>query len=565
LEYPLGIEKFDWKNITEDFGKMQRISGIGAFSAIVVAAYLILTTPLASEQTFNLILTLITATIFVVIFYSFPKFYLNKNLLVLPDIVFIVTIAIGMLNFGDQGDIFIVFLILMITLNSFMYPLEVYLISLCGSVLAVFAVHLTTMGSGLAVLGHRTFLVQAFGILSVGTIMRIFATETISLKKREENLRAKTEDLVAQKKELFLLIDSIHDGIIATDAECKITLINKTALKILGMIGSTKMLLGKDANQILTTIGNDGKFSVLKEAMDKEEPVIRDDLRLVREDKTLKLHTNTTPILNNGQIKGAIVLFRDVTATKKLEEQRAEFNAIASHELRTPLTIIEGYLYYLLTESDLKYDKKTKEFIRKSHEASSQLLHLTNDILTVIKADENELKVNIEDTDIKKLVKTIVDGFKPKAAEAKIKLVFETTGSIPKVETDQSKIKEVITNLIENAIKFTEKGSVNVRLSYPKQGQIMLEVIDTGIGISTENQKMIFHKFYRSEDWQTRKRGGTGLGLYISKTFIERLGGRIAVKSDKGKGSNFYFKLPTKPTGKLISKAELNQFIKSKM
>jgi PAS domain S-box-containing protein len=542
---------------------MQRISGIGAFAAIVVATYLILTTPLPFDRVLNLTLTLVTAGIFVILYYNLPRFYLDKKLLVLPDIVFITTITIGMLNFGHLGEIFIVFLILMIALNAFMYPLEIYLISLCGSVLAVFFVNLVTLGDAIAVLGNHVFLVQAFGILSVGSILRIFATETISLKKKEEILRQKTDDLQAQKKELFMLIDSIHDGIIAVDCDCKITLINKKALKLLGMIGSTKMLLGKDADNLLATIGNEGKFSVLKEAMEKGEGIIRDDLRLVRADKTLKLHTNTTPIVTNGRCVGAIVLFRDVTEAKKLEEQKAEFNAIASHELRTPLTIIEGYLYYLLTDEDLKYDRKTKEFIQKSHEASTQLLHLTNDILTVIKADQNEIKVNIEETDIKGLTKSLVENFKPKAKQAHVKLVFKTTGTLPKVETDQSKIKEVISNLIENAIKFTEKGSVSVTLSYPKPQQFKVEVTDTGIGISHENQKMIFHKFFRSEDWQTRKRGGTGLGLYISKTFIERLGGRIGVISEKGKGSTFWFTLPTKPAAKLIEINNKNEFIKS--
>jgi PAS domain S-box-containing protein len=566
MKKPLDIEKFDWTNVTDDFKKMQQISGIGAAAAIVISLYMLLTTPLPKSNLLSLWLTIVVATAFVAVYYTIPKLYLNRSLIFLPDLAFIAAITSAMINFGDKGDMYIVFLIFLISVNAFMYPTGTYLTSVFGSIAALFLVHLIGMGNFIAAITHQALIFEVYGVLSVGIILRIFATETISLRKKEESLKEKTRELSDQRRELFLLIDNISDGIIAVDRDKKISLINKTAMKVLGMIGGTKMMVGKNADKILNTVSTNGHFSVFDEVIEKRQSVMRSDLRLVRHDKTLKLHTNTAPVIDNeGNVNGAIVLFRDITSEKNVEEQRAEFNAIASHELRTPLTVIEGYLYYLLTDSSLKYDKKTKEFIEKSHEASNQLLHLTNDILTVIKSDENELKVALEEVDIKKLAKTCVDEFTSKAKTAKIKLLVEADSDLPKIISDEGKVKEVISNLIENAIKFTEKGKVTVAVSSPKETEVLVEVTDTGIGISKEDQKMIFHKFFRTEDWQTRKRGGTGLGLYISKSFIERLGGKIGERSEKGKGSTFWFSLPTKVglKKKKSNNEELNEFIKS--
>jgi signal transduction histidine kinase len=247
----------------------------------------------------------------------------------------------------------------------------------------------------------------------------------------------------------------------------------------------------------------------------------------------------------HNKLQGAIIFFRDITNEKKMDEQKAEFNAIASHELRNPLTVIEGYLYYLLDPgSKLKYDKSTREYLEKAHSASQDLIHLVSDILTAVKAEDGELKVTLAKTNLKELAKKALKDEQKNAKEKGLKLeLVEASKKLPEIFTDKVKVREVLGNLLENAIKFTEKGTIRIELG-KLENEVIISVTDSGVGIAEKDQKMVFQKFFRSENWKTRKTGGTGLGLYIAKSLTERLGGRIGVQSTPGKGSRFYFTLP---------------------
>jgi two-component system phosphate regulon sensor histidine kinase PhoR len=362
------------------------------------------------------------------------------------------------------------------------------------------------------------------------------------------------------------LINNLSEGFIAVDKDKAITFINKAAMKYLGIVGSQKRLINKNVDDILNVAGVEGKISIVEKALTKKETELRDDLKLVRADRTIRVHTNTAPIIGQDRnLIGALILFRDITSQKELEEQRAEFNAIASHELRTPLTVIEGLLYYIMTDKKLKYDKKTEEYIKKTYASAESLLQLSNDILTVIKADENQIKLALEEVNPDKIINEVIEELKGKAKEKNITLATNIPKNVPKIISDKQKIKEVLINLIENAIKFTDRGKVIIGLEEVKDKELIVSITDTGLGIKKEEQSLIFHKFYRAEDWQTRKTGGTGLGLFIAKTFVDRLGGTISVESEAGKGSTFRFSLPLeiKKVKRKQSEEQLNDFIKS--
>lgn len=562
----LGKEKFDWSNISSDFKKMQQISGIIAASGIVLSLFIVFTSKIPKQNFINIWYTIGLSSVFTVIYYLVPQLYGNKKLQFLPDLVFALGIASMMLNLPEDGAFFFVFLMLIIAINAFSMSRGLYLLSFFEIIFVLVLVHYM-QGHILSHYIEKEVLFELYGVVTFGIILRIFAIETLSLRKKQEELIKKAKTLSEQKKQIYHLVDNISEGIIAVDKDKKITFLNKSTLKLLGVIGDFSYFVGKDIDEFINTSSADGTISVVDEVLSKKKSVMRDDLRIVRHDKTIRIHTNTAPVFDEQhRIRGAILLFRDITQKYELEEQKAEFNAIASHEIRTPLTVIEGNLYYLLSDNKLKYDKKTKEFLEITHESANNLLRLSNDILTVVRAEENQIKVALEEIDIKEIVNSVVSEHQKQIKDKKIKVSTKFSRNIETVNSDKQKIKEVINNLFENALKFTDKGSVKIIVEQVPKKELIVTIEDSGIGISADDQKMIFQKFYRTEDWQTRKTGGTGLGLYISKTLINRLGGEIHLESTKGKGSKFWFTIPkqtTRAPKKPKQEEKLDEFIHS--
>jgi len=350
-----------------------------------------------------------------------------------------------------------------------------------------------------------------------------------------------------EKIEIERILDFVSDGVFLVDSDSKITFVNQSALDILGIIASKEHIIGKGVDRFMPTIGKNGPEPIERGVFLTKKQSIRDDFRIVGPQKTIKIHTNISPILTKeGALFGAIIFFRDITKEKKAEESRLEFAAIASHELRTPLTVIEGYLYYVLDPSSkLKYSKETRGYIEKAHQAASGLNKLVADILTIVKAEDAELKVNLKKVDLINLINDELKNHQKKAKEKNLKLKFikASKKSFSKITTDPIKVRAAISNLVSNAIKFTDIGTISVELGMLKN-EVIVSVVDTGVGIQRDELSSIFNKFYRSERYENRKTSGAGLGLYVTKKLIERLGGRVAVQSEIGRGSRFYFTLP---------------------
>jgi two-component system, OmpR family, phosphate regulon sensor histidine kinase PhoR len=394
------------------------------------------------------------------------------------------------------------------------------------------------------------FLIYA-AIMTLLVVILLFDPK--SNEDEEECSDDQLIELEDDKREIKSLLESVSDGVFVVDADGKITFYNQAALVALDIIASKEQIVGKDIDILMPTIGESGPEPVTKKVFILGQQSIRNDFRIVTPERTIRLHTNISPVVGaKDEIEGAIVFFRDITREKRAEEQRSEFTAIASHELRTPLSVIEGYLYYVLDpKAKLKYSKETREYIEKAHEAASELNHLVTDILTIVRAEDNELQVSLKEVDLKKLIKDTLKSLEIKAREKGLKIEFKvvTNKKLPKITTDPIKIREIINNLVSNAIKFTDTGAVTVELGMLKN-ELIVTVIDTGIGIEKEDMKNIFNKFYRAENYRIRKTSGAGLGLYIVKTLIERLGGRVGVQSEFGKGSRFYFTLPIEYSNK---------------
>ena len=250
-----------------------------------------------------------------------------------------------------------------------------------------------------------------------------------------------------------------------------------------------------------------------------------------------------------------IVTFYDITSELEAENEQAEFISTASHEMRTPVASIEGYLGLALNPKTATIDERAKKYLEEAKKSSQHLGKLFRDLLDVTKLDDKRIKAHLTPIEVTSTVRSIAEGQIPKMSEKNIHFTFGSSSSANMnggrvinqevfAAVDVDFLREIINNLIENAIKYTNNGGgiwVNVR---GDGDRVLINVTDTGIGISPEDSKHVFQKFYRADNSETRTIGGTGLGLYIVKERVEAMSGSAWVESTFGEGSTFYVAFP---------------------
>jgi len=380
---------------------------------------------------------------------------------------------------------------------------------------------------------------------------------------------------VAGKSEV--VINAIGDGVIALDGKGIIQLINPAAQQIIGW--GKQDALSLDYKSVLKLV--DGKDADVVPANDPVAQVLATNQEVTT--TNLKLLTNAgkkrlvsvvvSPI---GQLgAGVIIVFRDITKEKAEEREQAEFISTASHEMRTPVASIEGYLGLALNPATAQIDEKARDFINKAHESAQHLGHLFQDLLDVTKADDGRMSNNPKVVDVVEFTHTITQGLRPKAEEKGLRVLFKPQPDDDKDDTkgerrispvyyanvDNDHLREIIANLIENAIKYTPKGEVVIDVTGDSD-HVVISIADSGIGIPKEDQAHLFQKFYRVDNSDTREIGGTGLGLYLCRRLAEGMSGRIWVESEYKQGSTFYLEIPRidhEEAMRLIESAETKQ------
>lgn len=289
---------------------------------------------------------------------------------------------------------------------------------------------------------------------------------------------------------------------------------------------------------------------------------VSNDAYTIQDLKLLETVTDQIAIaINNAQLYeqtqyfNQILRVRVIEATKeladayrelkKLDESKTEFLSLASHQLRTPLSAIKGYLSMILEGDYGKLHPETEMAIRSVYESNERLIKIVDDLLNVARIEAGKLEYNPVPANLEELIKSVIAEMKLIAERKNLKLKY-SSGKIPKFSFDPNRIREVITNLIDNAIKYTEKGEINVKTELlSSKKEVKVEVKDTGIGISPEKMSSLFQWFSRGKGAYRLETGGFGLGLYIAKKIIEKAGGKIWAESEgKGKGSTFIFTLP---------------------
>lgn len=252
-----------------------------------------------------------------------------------------------------------------------------------------------------------------------------------------------------------------------------------------------------------------------------------------------------------------VIVFSDITAQKRESHEQSDFISTASHEMRTPIAIIEGYLGMLLNPATATIDSRAQVYAEKAHLASKHLGHLFQDLLDVTRLDDNRLGSNMILVDAGAAARQAVEQMQPQAKIKNLKLTYESVGEVQPlyiIYVDLDQLQEILDNILDNAIKYTNAGSVKVSVS-ENQGKARISITDTGVGIPAEDVPHLFQKFYRVDNSDTREVGGTGLGLYLIKTLTERLGGQVGVESDYGRGSTFWIEFDILTRDQAIIKA----------
>jgi len=377
----------------------------------------------------------------------------------------------------------------------------------------------------------------------------LFIRQTLQQRQRAQDETAQAlQTLRVEKNKSEALLQSIGDGVFAIDTAGRIVLFNPAAEQITRFTAAD--VIGEPYNTVLEFINDTSGGTVnefIRQALAGKKAVMAQHTSLKCKDGFLvPVADSAAPIFNaHGKVQGAVVVFRDITRERQLERLKDDFVSVASHELRTPMGAIRAFTSMILAGDYGPVNKNLIEPLTDIRSSTLRLVNLVNDMLDVARIEAGRMKLALNDADLTALIRESVNALVPLAQEKKIKLSTSARKPIM-VQADTDKIKQVITNLIGNALKFTDKGSIKVAIQ-PAENKHLVEVTvtDTGMGISTDNQGRLFGKFEQISSQQAGRPPGTGLGLYISREIVRKLGGDMYIKhSAVGEGSVFAFTLP---------------------
>jgi two-component system phosphate regulon sensor histidine kinase PhoR len=366
----------------------------------------------------------------------------------------------------------------------------------------------------------------------------------MALKLKPSIISRKNEKLEHQR--LTSLINSMADAVIAVDEKAKVVLYNGAALNILNV---NNIKSGTPVENLLQPVDKDNQsFDLKKLILHTNVPITNRDLRFKYADGSfINLYISIAPVRlgygEKGQ-SGYVLLIRDITREKSLEEERDEFISVVSHELRTPISIAEGNISNAELLAERHHDPKMiKQALKEAHNQVLFLADMINDLATLSRAERGKLQLNVEPINAHDLVIELADNYQSEAEAKGLHLKAEIDPSLELLKSSKLYVREILQNFITNALKYTDKGAVTI-LAKPDPRGVRFEVADTGIGISKADQERVFDKFFRSEDFRTRQANGTGLGLYVTEKLARLLHAEIELHSELNKGSVFTIFIP---------------------
>ncbi|MFO7892185.1 MAG: PAS domain S-box protein [Longimicrobiales bacterium] len=355
--------------------------------------------------------------------------------------------------------------------------------------------------------------------------------------------------LAESEERTRLILQSVGEGIYGLDRDGRTTFVNPTAVEILGY--QPEEILGRSMHDLVHHSYEDGTPHPVEECptiqtfVDGETVTIDDDVLWTKDGDAVPVEYTSTPVWKGEALVGAVVSFRDITERKEIERLKNEFVSTVSHELRTPLTSIRGSLGLVAGGAAGELPERAAELVRIAARNSERLILLINDILDMEKIESGKLEFSATPQPIMPLVEQAVEANEAFAAEHEAAIVVtENVAADVKVNVDENRMQQALTNLISNAAKFTDEGTEVELAVGMENGSVRIAVTDHGPGISEEFRDRIFERFSQADSSDQRKKGGTGLGLSITRALVERMGGRIWFDTETGVGTTFTIQLP---------------------
>ena len=355
------------------------------------------------------------------------------------------------------------------------------------------------------------------------------------------------EELVKSEEKYRILAETSADGVFTTDPLGRLTYVNP----------SFEKLCGRRKSQILATpfrnyLLEDSVYffqQIFIDVRKKNDKIENVELELVAGDGCIiPIEANIAPLTKQEEFGGVVCTVRDITQRREIEDElkknerlKTEFMNIAAHELRSPVTPIKGYLDLIIHDNES--NQKIKNWAKISLRNAERLLKLVNDILDVSRLDSDTMRFDMEKIDLVELLNEIAEDMRPAIVNKKLEFRVNIPSPLPHIIGDKNRLSQVLKNLIGNSLKFTDCGFIGLEAD-KKDNHILITVEDTGIGISKDEIRKIFTKFYQAYTGEDRNNEGTGLGLFISKEIVKKHNGEIWAESEIGKGSRFIIQLP---------------------
>lgn len=359
-------------------------------------------------------------------------------------------------------------------------------------------------------------------------------------KRRRAPQAAATND----RERMITLVNSLTDAVLSTDADGIVTIYNAAMANLLD---TNTAITGQPLSQLLQLQTVDHQpIDIMHELRKSPSIRSRDDLLMAfDDDDQLRIEATFSPILGGEATEpdGFVLILRDITRVKSLEEERDEFISVVSHELRTPVAIAEGSLDNAKLLAERGFTDKVNEALEEAHRQVLFLARMVNDLSTLSRA-ERGVGDEPEVIDANELAAQLFTEYAPQAEAKGLVMNLDAPAGLGAVFASRLYLQELLQNFITNAIKYTQEGSLTLTI-HKHDDMLTFTVSDTGIGISKADQQKIFDRFYRAEDYRTRETSGTGLGLYVAVKLCKKLGCRIDLKSRLNHGSAFSFQLPS--------------------
>ncbi len=370
----------------------------------------------------------------------------------------------------------------------------------------------------------------------------------ILIKGKDVTQRQRAWDELVKLEERYrVLAETSADGVLTIDSLGRLTYVNPSFEKMCGRRKSQTL-----ATPFRDYLSNDSIYAFQQAFIDvrrEDEKIENIELELVdAEGSSIPIEVNIAPLKKNEEFAGVVATIRDITERKRIEDElkkserlKTEFMNIAAHELKSPVTPIKGYLDLIIHDEEAS--EKVKNWAKISLRNSERLLKLVGDILDVSRLDSDTMRFEMEKLDTFEILNELVEDMKPAVTGKHLDFIAKIPKDLPGIMGDRNRLSQVFKNLLVNALKFTDNGSITIRAEEDKD-HVKIYVEDTGIGISDDEVQKIFNKFYQAYTGPDRKNEGVGLGLFICKEIVGKHNGKIWAESKLGKGSKFIVRIP---------------------